>query len=137
MKHAILLTHGPIGEALIEAARGVMGVDEGLHALSVTNKSAEEIAWRLKALLDAPEERQEGVIILASLKGGSCWNVAAALARDHQMIRVISGLNLSMVLSFLNKRDSLSLDELSQQIVQDGLRGIDLCPANQICLKNK
>lgn len=128
MKHAILLTHGPIGEAMIEAARGITGLDEGLHALSVTNKSAAEIAQRLKALVDAPEERQEGVIILASLKGGSCWNVAAAVAKDHAMIRVISGLNLSMVLSFLTKRDSLSLDQLSQQIVQDGMRGIDLCP---------
>ncbi|MBN2357741.1 hypothetical protein JXO59_16640 [candidate division KSB1 bacterium] len=131
MKYAILLTHGPIGEAMIEAARGITGLDEGLHALSVTNRSLDEIALRLKSLVDAPEESREGVIILASLKGGSCWNVAAALAKDHAMIRVVSGLNLSMVLSFLTKRDDLSLDALSEEIVRDGLRGIDLCSHEQ------
>lgn len=126
MKHAILLTHGPIGEAMIEAAKGITGLDEGLHPLSVANMSVQEIAARLLSLINAPDEKQDGVIILASLKGGSCWNVAISVAKDQEKVRVVSGLNLSMVLSFITKRNNLSLDELSEQITQDGLRGIAL-----------
>jgi mannose PTS system EIIA component len=126
MKHAILLTHGPIGDALIEAVRGIMGLDEGLHALMVNNMSVAEINSRLLALINAPEEQQEGVVIMASLKGGSCWNVAVATARHHQHVRVVSGVNLSMVLSFITKRDLLSLDDLADALVKDGLRGIAL-----------
>jgi len=126
MKHAILLTHGPIGDAMIEAARGITGLDEGLHPITVNNMSAAEIALRLKAVINAPEPRSDGVLILASLKGGSCWNVAVAVAKDHDRVRVISGLNLAMVLSFITKREQLSLDELADQVTRDGLRGIDL-----------
>ncbi len=126
MKHAILLTHGPIGDALIEAVRGIMGLDEGLHALVVNNMSVAEISARLLALINAPEEQQDGVLIMASLKGGSCWNVAVATAKDHEHVRVLSGVNLSMVLSFITKRDLLSLDELANTVVKDGLRGIAL-----------
>ncbi len=126
MKHAILLTHGPIGDALIEAVRGIMGLDEGLHSLMVNNMSVAEINSRLLALINAPEELQDGVVIMASLKGGSCWNVAVATARNHRQVRVVSGVNLAMVLSFITKRDDLSLDDLADAVVKDGLRGIAL-----------
>ena len=126
MKHAVLLTHGPIGDAMIEAVRGIMGLDEGLHALSVTNMSVAEISERLMSLVNAPEEQQEGVIIMASLKGGSCWNVAVAVSRDNAKVKVVSGLNLAMVLSFVTKRDHWDLDALTEAVVKDALRGISI-----------
>ena len=126
MKHAILLTHGPIGEALIEAVRGIMGLDDGLHALTVTNMSIAEIASRLRALISGPDERQDGVLIMASLRGGSCWNVAVSIASDYKHVGVLSGVNLSMVLSFITKRESLSLEDLAAEVQHDGARGICL-----------
>jgi len=124
MKHAILITHGPIGVAIIDAVRGIIGADDGLHALSVTDMSLTEITQRLLAIINAPDVRQDGVIILASLKGGSCWNVAAAIAKDHDHVRVISGINLPMTLSFMTKRNNLSLEELTEVLVKDGIRGV-------------
>ena len=124
MKHAILLTHGPIGDALIEAVRGIMGVSEGLYALSVTDMSVSEITMRVLSVINAPEEVQDGVIIMASLKGGSCWNVSVSVAMQYPHVRVVSGANLSMVLSFMTKRDELDLDALLDILVKDGIRGI-------------
>jgi len=126
MIHAMILTHGPIGEAMIEAVRGIMGLDEGLHSLMVNNMSVKEINDRLLALINAPDEKQDGVIIMASLKGGSCWNTAVAVAKDHPHVRVVSGVNLSMVLSFITKRELLGLDALADAVVKDGLRGITM-----------
>ena len=63
-------------------------------------------------------------MILASLKGGSCWNVAAAIAKDHGHARVISGINLPMALSFMTKRDLLALEELADVLVKDGIRSV-------------
>ena len=131
MKHAILLTHGLIGEAFIEAVQGIMGLDDGLHAISVMNMSVVEITDRLMALVGAPEEKRDGVIILASLKGGSCWNVAVSVAKDNSNVEVVSGLNLSMVLSFMTKRDELPLNELAENIEQDGHRGVTLFKNSQ------
>lgn len=124
MINAVFVTHGPVGHALIEAVRGIIGMDEGLHALSVTNMSVEEIYQRLSALVNAPEEKRDGIIILASLKGGSCWNVSAAIAQKHKNVKVISGVNLPMALSFVTKRNDYSLDELALEIERDGEQGI-------------
>jgi len=131
MKNAILITHGPIGDAIIEAVRGIMGVDEGLHALSVTGMSLDEISARLSSLVNAPENQDEGIIVMASLKGGSCWNVSAAVAGRNSNVRVVSGVNLPMVLSFMSKRDSLSLDDLAETLEKDGQRGVAKFETNQ------
>ncbi|NIA29598.1 MAG: hypothetical protein GWP06_06750 [Actinobacteria bacterium] len=131
MKNAILITHGPIGSAIIEAVRGIMGVDEGLYALSVTDMSLNEISARLAALVNAPENQDDGIIVMASLKGGSCWNVSAAVAGKNPNVRVVSGVNLPMALSFITKRDSLSLDDLVETLETDGQRGVVKFEINQ------
>ncbi len=124
MKHAALITHGPMGSALIEAVRNIIGMDEGLHALSVTDMTLEEINHRLLAIVKAPHEQQDGLVIMACLKGGSTWNVSAGIAMNYQNVRVVSGVNLPMILSFVTKRETYSLDELVEEIINDGLRGI-------------
>ena len=126
MIHGILLTHGPIGDALIEAVAGITGFSEGLHALSVTNMSIAEITARLLSLVNAPQEKQDGVIIMASLKGGSCWNVSVSVALQRKNVYVVSGVNLPMVISFMMKRDNLDIETLVQTLEKDGLRGINI-----------
>jgi PTS system mannose-specific IIA component len=125
MKHAILLTHGSIGDAIIEAVDGIMGMNDGLFALSVTNMSVSEITQRVLAIVNGPDEKQDGVVIMASLKGGSCWNVAVSVCNEQPNVRVVSGVNLPMVLTFMTKRDTLTLDELVATLVDNGVRGIE------------
>ena len=36
MKHGVVIAHGPLGSAFIEAAKSIMGQDDGLFPLSVT-----------------------------------------------------------------------------------------------------
>ncbi|MBN2000071.1 PTS sugar transporter subunit IIA [candidate division KSB1 bacterium] len=124
MKHGILITHGPIGDAIIQASRTILGIDDGLHALDVTEMSVDEITQRLKSIVNSPERREQGVIIMASLLGGSCWNVSAAVAKEMKNIEVVSGVNLPMVLSFMTKRDKMPLKELAQVLVNDGHRSV-------------
>ena len=125
MINAIFVTHGPIGDAIIEAIRGIIGIDEGLHALDVMNMSAEEIYQRISALVNAPKKKDEGLIIMASLKGGSCWNVSASIARNHPKVKVVSGVNLPMALSFITKRQDYALPQLAEEIRKDGEKGIE------------
>jgi mannose/fructose/sorbose-specific phosphotransferase system IIA component len=124
MKHAVVITHGPIGEALIEATQSILGKDEGLHGITVTGMSLTEIQDRLLAIVHSPDEKNEGVIIMVCLKGGSCWNVAAGIALQEKNVRLISGVNLPMLLSFMTKRVNLTLDNLLNELERDGIRGI-------------
>ncbi len=124
MKHAVVIAHGPLGAAYIEAAKSIMGTDEGLFALSVTDMSVTEIASRLGSIVNEKREDVDGIIIMACLRGGSSWNVSAAVAKDKPHVRLVSGVNLAMLLTFLTKRESLSLDELVEKLKEEAVKGV-------------
>ena len=124
MKHGVVIAHGPLGLAFIEAAKSIMGKDDGLFPLSVTDMSIQEIESRLNSLIREPREDVDGVVIMACLRGGSSWNVSAAVAKDMDRVRLVSGLNLAMLLTFLLKRDVLPLDELVDEMIKEAGKGI-------------
>jgi len=124
MKHGVVIAHANLGEALIKAAKSIMGTDEGLFPLSVTDMSAQEIESRLSAILHEPREDIDGTIVMACLRGGSSWNVSAALCQDRKRVRLMSGANLPMLLTFLIHRDSMSLDELVETMNKQAKEGV-------------
>lgn len=126
MKQGVVIAHGPLGAAYIEAAKTIMGSDEGLFALSVTDMSVEEIASRLGSILNEPREDVDGIVIMACLRGGSSWNVSAAVAKDKPHVRLVSGVNLAMLLTFLTRRDVLPLDELAEKLKTEAIKGVTI-----------
>jgi len=124
MKQGVVIAHGPLGAAYIEAAKTIMGSDEGLFSLSVTDMSVEEIASRLGSIVNETREDVDGIVIMACLRGGSSWNVSAAVAKDKPHVRLVSGVNLAMLLTFLTRRDVLSLDELAEKLKTEAIKGV-------------
>lgn len=124
MKNGIIIAHGPLGNAFIEAAKCILGTDEGLYALSVTEMSNQEIAQRLQSLTGSFGPNIEGTVIMACLRGGSSWNISASVIQNNDRVRLISGCNLAMVLSFMTHRDKLPLDELVETIRKQAVDGI-------------
>lgn len=120
----IVLTHGQIGAALIDAAASILGELDNIAALSTANLSFFDINAQLHQVI-ARQHWEGGTIVMVSLKGGSCWNSALALARELPKIEVISGANLTMLISFLSKRDRFSVSELAAIVKEDSIRGID------------
>lgn len=120
----IVLTHGSIGAALIQAAKTILGEVDHIHDISTMGLSLDDIHEQLKNLI-LSQNWKDGTMIMASLVGGSCWNAGGTIARQMPGIEVVSGVNLIMLISFLSKRDRYGLDELSEIIKQDGIRGIN------------
>ena len=120
----LVLTHGKIAEALIEATESILGEVDNIHAVSTTNLSLIDINKRLRQIISS-QNWEDGTMIMVSLMGGSCWNSGVALARQWQKIEVVSGANLIMLISFLSKRDRYLLPELAKIIKQDSIRGIE------------
>ncbi|MBN1558669.1 hypothetical protein JW998_00365 [candidate division KSB1 bacterium] len=124
MKYGVVIAHGPLGAAFIEAAASIMGKTEGLFPLSVTDMSIQEIEARLRAIVNEPCENVDAIIIMACLRGGSSWNVSAAVTKGLDRVRLVSGLNLAMLLTFLLKREMLSLDDLVDEMKKEAAKGI-------------
>ncbi len=121
----IILTHGPMGTATIEAAETILGKTDNLVGISTMGHSLKSLVEKLKEVISAKNWHQ-GFILMVSLKGGTCWNAAVALARENANIKIVSGVNLAMTISFLTKREKMDLTQLANTIYHDGIRGIEI-----------
>ena len=108
---------------MLETAAQILGkTAEGVETLSVTTSSSiEQGANELKTLL---ADAQEGAIVLTDIFGGSATNIALTATKDYPKCYVITGLNLSMLLTALNSRKKLSVKELAEKIEADGKRAV-------------
>ena len=123
MVKLILVTHGNLAQQMLQTASQILGkAAEDVQTLSVTTStSIEQGTQALKKLIaDAPE----GVVILTDIFGGSATNIALTTAKDYAKCHVITGLNLSMLLTALNSRKKLNDKELAEKIESDGKRAV-------------
>ncbi len=126
MIHGILLTHGNLGEAFVKTAERIIGPVKSLSNISSTGMSPKDLKMHLEKMVQNDDEKNSTCLIFVDLKGGHPWHVACRIVRENPNVSVISGVNLPMLLSFLIKRENLSLSELLQQLKTDAHRGIDI-----------
>ena len=62
--------------------------------------------------------------MLTDIFGGSATNIALTASKELAKCHVITGLNLSMLLTALNSRKKLNDKELAEKIESDGKRGV-------------
>lgn len=117
----ILMTHDVAGSALVKSAEMIMGELENVYCLTLhEGQDPTEYVGELKKMLEnAPDD----TIILTDLFGGTPSNSAAAFAMQKDY-RVISGLNLAMLIEAEMSRRMVAGDELTNRIIQAGKDGI-------------
>ncbi len=123
MVKLILVTHGNLATEMLQTASQILGkAAEGVQTLSVTTStSIEQGAAALQKLMaDAPD----GVVLLTDIFGGSATNIALTATKESAKCHVITGLNLSMLLTALNSRKKLNDKELAEKIESDGKRAV-------------
>lgn len=116
----LLLTHGRLGEALVECARHVLGgaLPDQLATLSAgQDEPVDEVEARARQLL-ATLDQGGGVLVLTDLLGATPARVAARLI-DPGKIEALSGVSLPMVLRAINYRNRL-LDALVKKALLAG-----------------
>ncbi len=123
MKTIIIITHGSLGESLIETASKILGKDgvKNIKSYSVSGKiSIERLVENLK--IDA-KKYKDGFVIFTDIFGGSATNSAMSGFVDLKNSTVISGVNLNMILSALGHID-MDISKLSKKIIKDGKKSI-------------
>ncbi len=124
MVKIILVTHGRLAQQMLETAAQIIGkpADEGFAAFSVTAAaSVEQEAAKLKETLAAC---QDGAVVLTDIFGGSATNISLTASKDLANCHVITGLNLSMLLTAINSRKKMTAKELAEKIEADGKRAV-------------
>ena len=123
MVKLILVTHGNLAEEMLKTATLILGkASEGVQTLSVTTSTS--IEQGTKQLIPMLADAADGVIVLTDIFGGSATNIALTASKDFAKCHVITGLNLSMLLTALNNRKKLNDKELAEKIESDGKRAV-------------
>ncbi len=125
MIHGLVLTHGGVGAGLIDVVGMILGEEEGLSAMSNEGLSLKDLTEQTEArLAEAAATGAEGTLIFIDDVAGSCATAARLAVGDGATARIVSGVNLAMLLDFLTWRESLDLEELTRRVVGEGRHAI-------------
>jgi len=95
----VVVAHGALAAALVLEAERISGEVGALTAVSNNGCGREEIEQRVaEAAKDGP------AVIFVDMPCGSCFFAAMRQARDRSDVRVVTGVNLPMLLDFVHHR---------------------------------
>ena len=124
MKHIVIGAHGNLAEAFLETVRMIAGTEQTscIHAIGMKeNMDPQAFIKKAEELID--EDRDGEYLLLADLFGASpCTSLLMAF--QHCRYRLVTGLNLGMVLEVLFQFDDMSLEEAAEHMVEIGKGGI-------------
>ena len=123
----VIVTHGRLAEALIEAAEIIIGSRlESTEPVSIDlSISAEKLRAKIAKGIKAVDA-QEGVLILTDMFGGTPSNLSYSFLEEGH-IEVISGVNLPILIQAVNLRDrDLELGQLAADLEAFGKKSISL-----------
>ncbi len=120
----IIISHDIIGPSLLKTATETVRVCPMVVKTLCASRDSDPDRLYAKALaLTREMNSEDGILVLTDLYGSTPSNIAARLLNDIAHVRVVTGINLPMLLRILNY-SSLPLDQLVQKAVSGGKNGI-------------
>jgi mannose/fructose-specific phosphotransferase system component IIA len=114
----VVVAHARLAEALVAATEQVSGVRGALTAVTNAECDRETLEQRVVDALDG----RPGLVFV-DLPTGSCFVAAMRLVVQRPETRVVTGVNLTMLLEFVFHRD-LPLEEAARRAGETGVRAI-------------
>lgn len=125
----VLVTHGKLGEALLEAAEVIVGPIEAARALTLHPSDQVEALRERMTKAIAEVDSGDGTLILTDMFGGTPANIGLSFLNERE-VEVVTGVNLPMLLKLNTARtESLALEEAAKLITAYGQKNIVVASA--------
>lgn len=124
----IIVSHGKLGEELLNALTIILGEALNIEAISIgwyddIEDSKKKINQSLKRV-----DQKSGVMIFTDMFGGTPSNLSFSFQKDDQ-VEIITGVNLPMLIKFVSLQRSNNLKEVARKVVEQGKKNIHLASA--------
>lgn len=106
MNKIIIASHGKFASGIEDAVKILVGERKDIDFISAyTTEIADGKLLKEKIINIADENSNKNIFILTDIIGGSITNTAVELMGVYNNIHVITGMNLGLVLEFINEID--------------------------------
>lgn len=122
----LLVSHNQIGTELLNTSRQMLSSSPlPTKVISIgINDNPDSIKRQLDEVIKSLDQGN-GILVLTDMFGSTPSNIACAVS-DRDDVRIISGLNLPMLIRVLNY-PNLKLADLEQKALSGGREGISRC----------
>jgi len=114
----VVVCHGSLAAALVQAAEQISGIPGALVPVSNTGCDRDTLEERVLTAL-----RGRAAVVFVDLASGSCSFAVLKRLRGEPSVKVITGVNLAMLVDFVFHR-SLSPDEAAARALAAGEKSI-------------
>lgn len=105
----VVVCHGSMAQALVQAAAQISGVDDALVPVSNTGCDRDTLEQRvLSAVANQP------AVVFVDLASGSCLFAVLKRLKSVENVRVVTGVNLAMLVDFVFHRSLSPADAASR-----------------------
>lgn len=124
----IIVSHGKLGEELLNALTIILGEAPNIEAISIgwyddVDESKKRINQSLKRV-----NQKSGAVIFTDMFGGTPSNLSYSFLQGNQ-VEIITGVNLPMLIKFVSLQRSNNLKEVARKVVEQGKKNIHLASA--------
>ncbi|MBW1846197.1 MAG: PTS fructose transporter subunit IIA [Deltaproteobacteria bacterium] len=122
----VIVTHGQLGNALIDAAEFVLGSKpDNLVSVSIDlAKNADKLRDKISEGVNAVDDKM-GILILTDMFGGTPSNLSYSFLEEGK-VEVISGVNLPILIKAINTRKDMGLGQFAITLEAFGKKSISL-----------
>ena len=125
MVGCILTGHGTFAEGVGAALEMVGGPQEDFRVVTFLEEEAAEFPAKVAGAISELAEKCGEVVVFCDLMGGTPFNQAMMAGATTPGVRVVTGVNLPMLLECMSVRDEgVSAEELVQTALEIGKMGI-------------
>lgn len=114
----VVVCHGTLAGALVQAAEQISGLGGALIPVSNTGCDRGTLEERILAAVDG-----HPAVVFVDLASGSCLVAVLKRLRSEQSVKVVTGVNLAMLVDFVFHR-SLSPAEAAARAAASGEKSI-------------
>lgn len=124
MYSIIVLSHGDLANGLKDTMMMILGEQEDTYFISFTpSDSVEDFEKRVKVIFNSIDKENQ-VLILTDLYGGTPNHVATALKLEQpQRVEVVSGVNMPLLMTAVLSK-SMNLSDSIDHIIAECHTGI-------------
>lgn len=123
----VVATHGELSKEVVKVSEMIFGKQENVGVVTfLGEENIEDLKRKYNEQLSSLN-KEDGVLFLVDIFGGSPFRIASSIALENDNIDIITGVNLPMLLEIYKLRDYLGLKEIvkfTKDSAKDGIKSL-------------